>query len=1061
MASMNVKQYREKFSKELSDAGLENLTDRELSKAIWNQSFENQKDSPYKNYDEFEDAFLITKPEDNVSLYRLEYQDNNPELKNLSDLEIADMIYDFKTSKGEKLNYKKFINDFAPKDVVSEQDQYIYSGPDADLIFSGPNEYSVKEIAEVTGIQQPSGEVFDMTKEALRGGSYAVDEQNKALAYKNVLSKTFGEDVTIRRGPKTGELEFLNPKTNQYVLINKPGLGAEDFYGLEGDAIVIMPEILGNVAGFAAGGPYGSVAAGATLAAAGDYARLKIGQNLYGINKDKTDGELFKEAVKTGTFTGVLGAGGVALPKIKKIVDNMIEGRSVDADQLLPFVKNAEEAQKIADELNLQLEVAGLKKRLKFNLAQASDDPRLLSIQAKYENQPSTAIGMKFKKFNDEQAEALNEYFKATKINPYNVKSGILKGKSIGADEFGERIQALVKARQDPKIQEVLNRLTNAEDDLTQATFQLSDGSTKEAGTKIKDFISAAMADVDKTYSDLYEKLYKIEPNLTIKQDKITKAVESLTDQERQNLFTKLPKIQEFIKLKTKDVPNLVPDGKGGLKEVIEKVPADEISIRTATNTLSAIKQFQRQAVQKGEPTPFGGALKKVAAAIDESINDLGPDSAFRDQYFDLNRSYKQARDQFRNVLGDIVEVKGGRARIADEDVFDTTFKKGPSQIERIDRTYDVLKRNPEALDTYRDNILGFYKRKVVNPNTGEVNPLKHATFMRDYEYSLKKFFDVNDAGFKQLEKIGNLSKKVAENKKNKTAVLQGLNKTLDGELANADPDLIFSKLYNPKAVGKLQKGMEIMKKDPEILAAFKSVVKDDLEMGIKNEKGIFDLKAFNRYLRDNDRTLEIVFGKEYVNGLETLRNGLTIATRKGKAPIDKAPIVNGLVRSYVGLFTREGRILTAASRIYRRKADELLADMILNPDKIKKYKELTKVNPKSQQAAAILSQLGAQEFINLPGEPRKQDIETLPKGIDVDTLPSIDLGRPILMPGLTPQEKPEEMQQQSAAPQPQQPQGIAALPSQPAQTQQTIDKGQQYAGLFPQDPLGQAIARG
>jgi len=1051
MASMNVKQYREKYSKELSDAGLENLTDRELGQAVWNQSFKDQENSPYKNYDEFEDAFLIQKPEDSVSLYRLEYEDNNPELKDLSDLEIADMIYDFKTAKGEKLNYKKFINDFAPKPTSTEQDEYIYSGPDSDLIFSGPDDYSVKEIADVTGIQQPSGEVFDITKEALRGGSYAVDEQNKALAYKNVLSKMFGQDVEIRQGPKTGELEFLNPKTNKFTLINKPGLDVGDFYGLEGDAVVIVPEIFGNVVG-SAFGPAGTVAVGATFAGLGDYARLKIGQNLYGINKDKTDMELANEAFKTAGITGGLGAVGVSLPKIKKVVENVIAGRSVDAEALEPFVKNAEDAQKIADELNLQLETAGIKKNLKFNLAQASNDPRLLAIQAKYENQPSTAIGLKFKQFNDEQAEALNTYFKALKTNPYNVKSGVFPGRSIGADEFGERIQAIVKARQEPKVQEALNKLANSEDDLTQTTFQLSDGSTKEAGTKIKDIISAAISDVDKKYDDLYKKLYEIEPNLTIKQGKITKAVQSLTEQEKENLFTKLPRIKQFIELKTDKVTDLVPDGKGGLKEVIVEVPADEISIRTATNTLSAIKQFQREAVQRGEPTPFGGALKKVAAAIDESINDLGPDSAFRDQYFTLNREYKQARDQFRNVLGDIVEVRNGRARIGDEDVFDTTFKKGPSQIERLDRTYDVLKRNPEALDVYRDNILGFYKRKVVNPETGQVNPLKHATFMRDYEYGLKKFFNKDDAGFKQLEKIGNLSKEVANNKKIKTSVLKDLNNTLDGQLANADPDQIFSKLYDPSALGKLKQGMKAMEKDPEILAAFRSVVKDDLEMGIKNERGIFDLKAFGRYLKNNDRALETVFGKEYVNGLETLRNGLEIASRKGKAPVEKAPLVNGIVRAYVGLFTREGRIMTAASKIYRRKADELLADMILDPSKVKAYRELTKVNPNSQKAAAILTQLGAQEFINLPGEPTKQDIKTLPKGVNVDTIPSIDLGRPILnIPGLTPQEKPQEFQQQSAAPQP--PQGITALPT------QTENRGQQYAGLFPQDPLGQAIA--
>ena len=43
------------------------------------------------------------------------------------------------------------------------------------------------------------------------------------------LAQYFGEDVEVRKGPDTGELEIYNPKLGKFMLINKPGLDAGDF----------------------------------------------------------------------------------------------------------------------------------------------------------------------------------------------------------------------------------------------------------------------------------------------------------------------------------------------------------------------------------------------------------------------------------------------------------------------------------------------------------------------------------------------------------------------------------------------------------------------------------------------------------------------------------------------------------------------------------------------------------------------------------------------------------------------------------------------------------------
>jgi len=1061
---MNVKEYRKKYTADFPD--LEKMTDYEISEAVYNQQLKEGKLGEDLTFDKFQDGFLIERPDDNIALYRKEFEPKYPELKEMSDLEIADRLYDFKTSQGAELEYKKFINQFAPKGYGQEDDsetldQYKFISPDDDMNTIGaPTEYTVEEIAKVTGVQQPSGEVFDKTKEALRAGSYAVDEENKALGYKNVLSKLYGQDIDIRLGPKTGEFEFYNPKTKSYTLINKPGLDVGDFYGLEGDAIVIAPEILGNVLGIP-GGPAGVIFTGAGGAAIGEYIRLKAGQNLYGINKDLSNMDLLKESGETGALTAALGSAGIGLPKLFKLVDNYLSGR-MSATDLEPFVKNAEEAKRAADEINLRLEKAGYEKNLKFNLAQASDDPDLLAVQAKFEAMPKTKMGAKFNDFNQEQAEILNNYFNIINKNPYNVK-GTLFGpdSNITKNEVGQRIQQIAKERAAPGNKELIDLQANSLDDLTNEVITLPNGQVKPMGTRIKSLIEAADDDVSKKFQEEYDKLFELGAGKTIKQDKLIAALDEISDQEKKNLFKKLPKIKDFIQPKMQKQKKVItgPDGKP--VEVEVEVPAGEISLEEAKNTISALKQWERNISKGVEAAPIEGALSKVRNAINDSISDLGPDDPWAKEYFRISTDYRAAKDKFRSVLGDIVEKRNGRVLIADEDVFNTTFKRGKAQQDRIDKTYEILSGDPEALDLYRDNILAFYGREVADA-AGNVSPVKHANFMKNYDYALKKFFNVDDAGFKKLEKIGELAKKADNIKKNKSQMFKQLNDSLDVKLSDMHPDNIFNALYGPEKIGKLRDGLKIIKKDPELFKAFQSVAKDELEKGIK-KRGVFDFNKFDDYLSNNEKNLELVFGKEYVKDLNVLKNGIKIASRKGKVKKEDIPIVNGIIRAQVGLFTRAGRFLTAGQRLAKRNSDRLIGEMILNPDKIKEYVKLTKVNPKSQAALGILSQLGATEFFALPGDPTKRDLSVIRnKGVKVDQLPSIDIERaPMnIIPGIVPQEKPEEMQQQSAVPQPQQPQGIAALPSQPAPTQQTTDRGQQYAGLFPQDPLGQAIAR-
>ena len=71
--------------------------------------------------------------------------------------------------------------------------------------------------------------------------SLGYNQDQKILAVKNTMSKLFKQDIDVRIGCDTGELEYFNPRTNTYALVDKPGLDFGDIADLGGDAMVLIP----------------------------------------------------------------------------------------------------------------------------------------------------------------------------------------------------------------------------------------------------------------------------------------------------------------------------------------------------------------------------------------------------------------------------------------------------------------------------------------------------------------------------------------------------------------------------------------------------------------------------------------------------------------------------------------------------------------------------------------------------------------------------------------------------------------------------------------------------
>ena len=131
------------------------------------------------------------------------------------------------------------------------------------------------------------------------------------------MDNYFNEDIPIRMGKETEELEFLNPNTGKYELLNAYGLDAGDVAKFGTYGVFVIPEIVATVAATGIF-PGSSIAASAVSSAALETARLAIGHSIYGINKTEKGfiDYLENEGKDMAILNSTLTAAGYSVPKL-------------------------------------------------------------------------------------------------------------------------------------------------------------------------------------------------------------------------------------------------------------------------------------------------------------------------------------------------------------------------------------------------------------------------------------------------------------------------------------------------------------------------------------------------------------------------------------------------------------------------------------------------------------------------------------------------------------------------------------------------------------------------
>jgi hypothetical protein len=1020
----NVNEYKEKYEKELREYEQrtgKTVTDELITKKVYDALSKKKKlDIDFYS---FYSSFNPQGKYSNIENYRNIIDDNDS-----NDTDIINKAYGELQLNG-KVRFKDFVNVFAPKDIDIEkvkEDFNIFGLSTADF------EYSTKEIAEMRGVD-PDTDV--KLSELGFAQTLAQDEANQLLVTKKVLSDYFGEEIPLRYGPDTEQLEFFNPKTNSYELVNPVGVDRADIAKMGSYAVQILPELLATTAASTLG-PKSAIATSALISGLTEAARLVYGHQRYGIN-DSEKGfmdYLRDEGKDMAALNATLTAAGFTIPKFYRMFKNFSLRGKLDPADFGGQIKNAKQANELLTKINSRLREMGQKNQLKFTLGQASGDDNFLALQHAFETNAKYGVDGILDAFNKEQAEALNTYF-LTASSPYNFKA--LKGDDlIARDELGAKIQNTIIKRLDPRQKVLTKALEKAETNLIDAVIALPGGSQKQAGQSIRGVIQELYDDFAADYSARYTSLFESGKNRRVNTDIIKKAVASLNQRQKDTLFAKYPEIESFFKK---------PAGK-------------TIKVSTLKNSLSDLRRFDRK-IKSGtlpvEGEPVEGAVSKLIGSIKEQLrNDLGADDAWYKEFVSLDQSYARDKKIYKGIVADLMQSKNGVLKIADENVFEQTFKKGKAQEARIDDIYELLLRKPEHIATYKESILKQYNNFVDPTGSGKVNLVKHQRFMNDYKYALETFF--GKKGAKEITKVGELAKKVEQVTAKRNKIMKQMSTSTQGKIENMDPDKIFDFLYNNKSPTTLNKVLAIIKQDDKLYKAFQTVAKEDLLFKSTNNRGEFVFEKFADYYKRNQNILTRTFADNptYLKDLKNFRDALEITSRQSRktttSKLESA--LNDIIRARLGQFTVAGRTFTAIKKIFRSDIDRQLADIMTDPKRLKELMSLKDKKTMGPFAKQTISRLFGYYMFD---EKFFEEDQYSPVLIDV-----ID-GTRVSEAVTDVEEGDDQRELASLGALPALTSSPRDIPAPPTDTGlASIQMRQNYDTLFPQDELGSAISK-
>ena len=848
-----------------------------------------------------------------------------------------------------------------------------------------------------------AGAPFQLRAEVSRAGltdpanQKAVVEFNLQRFFKNQNLIDDNYDFGVRLGPISNRLEFKDPRNNgEYTVFDPYGAGdivADLFADLQGDAMVLGPEIATSLTagavGTMTGGPLvgGSAAiiTGAATAWAGEVLRLQSARRQGLLPESISDDMIFDQAWQTSKWSALGGAGGALAFKILRplaVKLGLATSRlrmDVDEETFIRAFEDyqASRAGQAAADLGITPSSAQV---VASSIDQAADSSEAAARQ--FLAADLQEIGSRVARSEDpsrassiivpERQAAIEGEAALTAAAEKGSPPGVTLA-SAGRDggerqlqQLGEGVvanldQQAVQLRQ--QAEATLQNASNEIDAAIQAAANIPVGTATRgdigevAQVVIRDAEKAAAAG----FNDLYGNIFQRWSQATgVGIDEVV-----LTGKNRITLNKLVNVAKEELKtIKSGAIHNA--EDRALLETIINRYvdPADArkrvpVSLETLNNDLRELRALERRAFKKsqsGEEAPYPRTIKALTDAIEETRDALfrrqGVPDGLADELRAADELFTESATMFKGKQVSAI------AALRNAQKPDAMFKAiiGP------DRKYTaelaaILKSSPENADLV-DDIGAAIRREwletvykpVGRTGTREVNNAAHQRFMQQYGDVMRHY--LTDAEIAAMNDAGGLANQMLVAQGKYKTALGDINKSL--RLAGGDaidnPDKLFKYVWQGDTITPLDNIMPILNREPRLKASFQALVLRDMA-GTRTKKlngwDVPDVDAWQIYLNENRDKLNKVFGSDYSQNLQTVLDGIRPAfTDVPARPKETGmnPFLAGL-RGIVGTLTRAGRALTFAQKVRINMQRDAITQALTDP---KAMYEMAKLSRKA-----------------------------------------------------------------------------------------------------------------
>ena len=556
---------------------------------------------------------------------------------------------------------------------------------------------------------------------------------------------------------------------------------------------------------------------------------------------------------------------------------------------------------------------------------------------------------------------------------------------------LGQNIQELASTQLQVQTDQLRNavdiELNNADKAISDAVnlpTTVSDATNigKAAQDAIADSYENASAQIGKQYEDLFRRW---SDSTGISLDSVQVGKGGIKPTEAAQLATNLKKTlpdrpfasAEDTKVINKVIDSFVIDQKGAAIKV------KPVSLRTINENIRDLRRLERKAYkasQRGEDAPspevISGMVKALENARARVLNRKDAPDGLADELRSLDDAFAEFSTKFRNTQKSAVaQLRNAKNP---EAAWNLLFRKDRNGKTAVLDIADEI-RTPENASLYYDVSAAvrdkWLKTVVKRDSRGQITKVDvnaHNRFIDEYGAVMDSYLSTAERN--ALGSATEFSEQVLQIQARQNAALQKINRKF--ELAGGtkvEPETIFEETWRNDRFTKFNEVHLLLRETPELLDTYKAFVYKDIwdpaakRVKTINGRQVMDPDAMRIYVDKNKDKLKTLFGPDYINNLNVVIDATEAAltdvpTRGAKR---EGNALTGIIRGYVGMFTRPGRFLTAFNKIRGNIKEDALTTALANPRAMAEAAKAARKSPLSSELEKTIGRilLGRYDF--------------------------------------------------------------------------------------------------